>query len=61
MNRQIIDYITSFLEANKAEYNYQYIFGRSFGSVVLYSDSSLDITQKVLNALNSKYKTEKKK
>ena len=61
MNRQIIDYITSFLEENKSEYNYQYIFGRSFGSVVLYSDSSLDITQKVLNALNSKYKTEKKK
>lgn len=61
MNRQIIDYITSFLEENKSEYNYQYIFGRSFGSVVLYSDSSLDITQKVLNALNTKYKTEKKK
>lgn len=60
MNRQIIDYITSFLEENKSEYNYQYIFGRSFGSVVLYSDSSLDITQKVLNALNIKYKTEKK-
>jgi len=60
MNRQIIDYITSFLEENKSEYNYQYIFGRSFGSVVLYSDSSLDITQKVLNALNTKYKAEKK-
>jgi outer membrane protein len=60
MNRQIIEYITSYLEANKAEYNYQYILGKSFGSVVLYGDSGLDITQKVLDALNKKYQAEKK-
>ena len=60
MNRQVIDYITNFLEKNKSEYNYQYIFGKSFGSVVLYSDSTLDITQKVLDALNKQYQTEKK-
>jgi outer membrane protein len=60
MNRQIIEYITSFLAANKSEYNYQYIFGKSFGSVVLYSDSTLDISYKVLDALNKKYQTEKK-
>ena len=40
MNRQILEYITKFLEENKAEYNYQYIFGKSFGSVVLYSDNA---------------------
>jgi len=60
MNRQVIDYITTFLEKNKAEYNYQYIFGKSFGSMVLYSDSTLDITQKVLDALNKQYQSEKK-
>lgn len=60
MNRQIIEYITTFLEENKTEYNYQYIFGRSFGSVVLYSDASFDITRKVRDALNVKYQTEKK-
>lgn len=60
MNRQIIDYITSYLEANKANYNYQYILGRSFGSVVLYGDSGLDITKRVLDELNKKYQTEKK-
>jgi outer membrane protein len=60
MNRQVIDYITKFLEENKADYPYQYIFGKSFGSVILYSDTTLDITQKVLDALNLKYKTEKK-
>jgi len=60
MNRQILEYITKFLEENKSEYNYQYILGKSFGSVVLYSDKSLDITQKVLDAINKKYLAEKK-
>jgi outer membrane protein len=60
MNRQILEYITKFLEENRSEYNYQYILGKSFGSVVLYSDNSQDITQKVLDAINTKYKTEKK-
>jgi outer membrane protein len=60
MNRQIIDYITTYLDENKADYNYHYILGKSFGSVVLYGDSGLDITRKVLDALNLKYKGEKK-
>jgi outer membrane protein len=60
MNRQVLEYITKFLEENKADYNYQYILGKSFGSVVLYGDNSQDITQKVLDAINKKYKTEKK-
>jgi outer membrane protein len=60
MNRQILEYITKFLEENKSEYNYQFILGKSFGSVVLYSDNSFDITQRVLDAINKKYKAEKK-
>lgn len=60
MNRQILEYITKFLEENRADYNYQYILGKSFGSVVLYGDNGLDITSKVLDAINRKYKTEKK-
>ncbi len=60
MNRQILEYITTFLDQNKEEYNYQYILGKSFGSVVLYGNSSSDITQKVLDELNAKYKAEKK-
>jgi outer membrane protein len=60
MNRQVLEYITKFLEANKSVYNYQYILGKSFGNVVLYSEPGLDITQNVLEALNKKYKTEKK-
>lgn len=60
MNRQIIDYITKFLEENKKEYNYQFILGKSFGGPVLYADSVLDITYNVLKALNDKYRAEKK-
>ena len=60
MNRQIIDYIMRFLEDNKADFPYQYIFGKSFGNVILYSDTSLDITQKVLDGINLKYRSEKK-
>jgi outer membrane protein len=59
MNRQIIEYITKYLDQHKSEFNYQFILGKSFGSVVLYSDPGLDITQKVLDAINKQYKTEK--
>jgi len=60
MNRQILEYITSFLEEHKSEYNYQYILGKSFGGQVLYGDSTLDITQEVLDAINKKYQEENK-
>jgi outer membrane protein len=60
MNRQVMEYITRFFEENKSEYNYQFILGKSFGSVVLYSNNSLEITQRVLDALNKKYRAEKK-
>jgi outer membrane protein len=60
MNRQIIDYITQYLEQNKSEFNVQYVLGKSFGSPILYGDPGLDITQKVTEALNRKYQSEKK-
>ncbi|HPA86380.1 MAG TPA: OmpH family outer membrane protein [Bacteroidales bacterium] len=60
MNRQILEYITSYLEENKDKYNFQYIFGKSFGSNVLYGNSEFDITQQVVDGLNAKYQTEKK-
>jgi len=60
MNRQVLEYITKFLEEHKMEFNYQYILGKSFGSVVLYSENSADITQKVVDGINLQYKAEKK-
>ena len=61
MNRQIIDYITTYLEDNRSDFNFQYIVGKSFGSVVLYGDSALDITKRVTDAINQKYKAGKEK
>ena len=61
MNRQVLEYITTFLEENKNEYKYQYVLGKSFGSPILYGDSAMDITQQVVDGLNAKYQTEKKK
>ena len=61
MNRQVLDYIMKFLEERKNEYNYSYVLGKSFGSVVLYGDTSFDITNKTLEELNKKYQSEKKR
>jgi outer membrane protein len=60
MNRQVLEYVTQYLEEFKQAYNYQYILAKNFGSVVLYSDPALDITQTVLEGLNQKYLGEKK-
>jgi outer membrane protein len=60
MNRQILEYITTYLDENKSQFNYEYIFGKSFGSNVLYGNSAYDITQRVVDGLNAKYQTEKK-
>ncbi|MFO7575275.1 MAG: OmpH family outer membrane protein [Bacteroidales bacterium] len=59
MNRQILNYITTYLEGMKEEYNFQYILGRSFGGPILYGDNALDITSLVLDGLNKKYLAEK--
>jgi outer membrane protein len=60
MNRQIMEYITKFIEENKTQYDYQFILGKSFGGPVLYSNSALEITHQLLTALNKKYQSEKK-
>jgi outer membrane protein len=60
MNRQVLEYIIKYLDEFKQQYNYQYILAKSFGSVVLYGDTSLDITKQVLEGVNKKYLSEKK-
>ena len=61
MNRQVLDYIMKFLEEHKEEYNYSYVLGKSFGGVVLYTDLSFDITAEVLEGINKKYQSEKRR
>lgn len=60
MNRQVLEYVTTYLEEFKTTYNYQYILAKSFGSVILFSDPTLDITAPVLEGLNKKYLSENK-
>lgn len=60
MNRQILEYIITYLESIKEELNFQYILGKNFGGQILYSDDNLDITDMVLTGLNARYKAEKK-
>jgi len=59
MNRQILEYVTSYLDLMKDEFNFQYILGKSFGGQILYSDTALDITKQVLDGVNKKYNSEK--
>jgi len=59
MNRQVLEYITTYLDSVKGEYNYQYILGKSFGGQVLYADDALDITANVVKGLNKRYQEEK--
>lgn len=59
--RQILEYINSYLAEYNKTRNYQYILAKQFPGPVLYSDTSLDITQEVITGLNSKYASEKTK
>ena len=61
MNRQILDYIMKYLEERKSEYNYSYVLGKSFGGVVLYGEPTLDITAEILDGINSKYRSERRR
>ncbi len=61
MERQVRYAIVDFLEEYNASKNYKYILGKSFGSNVMYANSSLDITNEVLEGLNNKYSEESDK
>ena len=55
MYRQVLNEVMSYLEEYNTEYNYKFIFSKSFGGQLLYTDKSLNITNDVLNGLNEKY------
>ena len=60
MNRKVLQYIYDYLEEYTKQYNYDYILGKSFGGQVMYCDTTLDITDDVLERLNQKYTASKK-
>jgi outer membrane protein len=59
--RQVLEYINTFLVEFNADRGYQYILARQFPGPVLYSDTTLDITAEVIAGLNAKYSAEKAK
>ena len=61
MYRKVLDEVMAYLEEYNIEYNYKYIFSKSFGGQLLFTDKSLNITSDVLNGLNEKYGKEKGK
>ncbi len=58
---QAQDNIRSFLEKNRDEFKYSYVFTYGMGSNLLFANDSLDITNDLLEALNKDYAETKKK
>lgn len=58
-NRTIIGYIMNYLKDYTKGRGIQYIFSYGFGGNILYTDSTLDITNEILFGLNEKYLKEK--
>ncbi len=57
MNRQIIDFITTYLESVKDDMEYRFVFAKTFGGPLLYGDGAVDITNVVIEGLNNRYRT----
>jgi len=61
MNRQLIYYITDYLEEYNNEKNYQFIISNSLGGPLLYASDKQDITRDVVDGINAKYAKEREK
>jgi outer membrane protein len=59
--RQVLEYINQFLVEYNEEHGYQYILAKQFPGPILYSDTTMDITDDVITGLNAKYNAEKDK
>lgn len=59
--RQVLEYINTYLVEFNADRGYQYILAKQFPGPVLFSDTTLDVTTDVIAGLNAKYNAEKAK
>jgi outer membrane protein len=59
--RQVLEYINQYLTEFNADHGYEYILAKQFPGPILFSDTSLDITEAVVTGLNTKYNAEKTK
>ncbi len=59
--RQVLEYINQYLAEFNADHGYEYILAKQFPGPILFSDTTLDITEAVVAGLNTKYNAEKAK
>ena len=59
--RQVLEYINMYLAEFNADRGYHYILAKQFPGPILYSDTTLDITDDVVAGLNARYNAEKAK
>ncbi|MCU0459534.1 MAG: OmpH family outer membrane protein [Bacteroidales bacterium] len=59
--RQVLEYINTYLVEFNADRGFQYILAKQFPGPILFSDSSLDVTADVIAGLNARYNAEKAK
>ena len=58
-DRKVMYSILEYLEEFNADSRYKYILSKSFGGPVFFADSKYEITQQVLDGLNTKYASNK--
>ena len=59
INDQLYDHVATYLKENASSMGYQVVLNLKRGAGMLYGSDTLDITYKVLEGLNAKYKKEK--
>nr|WP_221307373.1 OmpH family outer membrane protein [Rhabdobacter roseus] len=60
-NQELYESIQSYIKKYNRENNYEYVLGYSTGGGILFADSTLNITQKMIEGLNSEYKAKNEK
>jgi outer membrane protein len=60
MTKKIYTDLRDFLKQHQKEGNYDFVLGYTPGGGILFANDSLDITNKVINALNKNYSNKKK-
>lgn len=59
MNERLYDSLEIFVEEFNKDFNYDFILSNSFGGILLYGNKTYNLTDTVLNGLNSRYETYK--
>jgi outer membrane protein len=60
-NEELYNQIYQYLEKYNSDNNYEFVLGYTRGGGILFADSTLDVTQKVLDGLNKSYADNSKK